>query len=275
MVTPLTSHGYSGIIRNMKKHMIIASSALLFILGLGTFSSGSLPVQTLSQPRQTAHFLRHGASTNWSGYAVETNLQSPQSNAVNSVKGQWVVPSVACSKFKSTYSSVWVGIDGYSDSTVQQTGTEQDCSRGRPSYYAWYEMYPAASQKVNLTVHAGDVMSASVVYGGGSSYTLNITDATSGQSFTTTQQLASAQRQSAEWVVEAPSSWFGVLPLANFGTTFLSGSGANLNGHDGTISDATWQNDPITMVTNNGTPKATPSALSPDGSSFSVTWNHN
>lgn len=276
IVIRLTPTRHSVIIMSMKKHTFIASAALLVVLGLGTLGSGYLPAQqVVSRPLQAAHFLRHGASTNWSGYAVETNLQSPQSNSVNSVQGKWVIPSVTCSKFKNTYSSVWVGIDGYSDSTVQQTGTEQDCSRGRPSYYAWYEMYPMSSHKVSLTVNPGDIMSASVAFAGNSSYTLTLLDTSNGQSYTTTQLLAGTQRQSAEWVVEAPSSWSGVLPLANFGTAFLSGSGANLNGHSGTISDSSWQNDPITMVTTGGIPKAIPSALSSDGSSFSVTWYHN
>ena len=46
-----------------------------------------------------------------------------------------------------TYSSVWVGIDGYSSNTVEQIGTEQDVSaNGKTSYYAWYEMYPQAER---------------------------------------------------------------------------------------------------------------------------------
>jgi hypothetical protein len=78
---------------------------------------------------------------------------------------------------------------------------------------------------------------------------------------------------SAEWVVEAPSSQFGVLPLADFGTVTFTGCEAKISGVTGPISDFAW--DEVTMVTSNGrTVKAQPSALAANGSSFSVTWHH-
>ena len=33
-------------------------------------------------------------SANWAGYAAQTNLDSPQANAVTAVSGSWTVPSV-------------------------------------------------------------------------------------------------------------------------------------------------------------------------------------
>ena len=45
----------------------------------------------------------------------------------------------------TTYSSAWVGIDGFSSTTVEQTGTEMDVtSSGKVEYSAWYELYPNA-----------------------------------------------------------------------------------------------------------------------------------
>ena len=257
----------------MKKHILIALSALFLVLGLNSATISD--AATLSVGHGQVHRLYHGASTNWSGYAVETNLQSPQTNAVTLVQSQWVVPAVSCPNRSSSYSSIWVGIDGYSDGTVEQIGTDQDCNRRNPVYYAWYEMYPQSSHTVSLAVAPGNVMTALVQYTGNNSYTLTLNNVSTGKTFTTTQQLANAGRSSAEWVVEAPSSWFGVLPLANFGTANLTNSVATINGHNGTISDPAWQKDAITMVTNNNTVKALPSALSADGSSFSVAWKHN
>src|SRR5262249_49358771 len=66
-------------------------------------------------------------SLNWSGYAAETNLSAPASNAVTQVSGSWNVPTVTGRT--NAYSSVWVGIDGYSSSSVEQLGTEQDTSK--------------------------------------------------------------------------------------------------------------------------------------------------
>ncbi len=214
--------------------------------------------------------VREGASSNWAGYAAATNLTTPQSNAVSNVKGTWTVPTVSCTA-TNTYSSVWVGIDGYSDGSVEQTGTEQDCSNGQPKYYAWYEMYPKPGYLINMAIHAGDQMSAEVNYTGNNRFVLTLKNLTTGKNFTTTQK-AHAQRQSAEWIVEAPYSG-GVLPLANFGTTTINNAQATLNGVTGTISH--WANDAITMVNASNAPKATPSSLSPDGRSFSVTWNSN
>lgn len=216
--------------------------------------------------------VKDGTSTNWGGYAVETSLANPQNNAVSDVKGNWVVPTLSCTS-QSTYSSSWVGIDGYSDGTVEQTGTEHDCINGQPLYYVWYEMYPKFGYKVNLPVKAGDNVSAEVKFIGNRKFVLTLTNLTTGGAFTTTQR-SNGQRQSAEWITEAPWS-SGVLPLANFGTMAFSNASATLNGHTGTISDGLWQMDQITMTDSSENPKATPSSLSPDGSAFSMTWNSN
>lgn len=217
--------------------------------------------------------LKNGTSLNWAGYAIETNLSTPQNNAVSDVKGSWVVPSLTCTS-TNTYSAAWVGIDGYSDNSVEQTGTEHDCINGKSSYYAWYEMYPKPSFRINFPVplKAGDTISAEVQFIN-NKFTLTLKDVTTGQNFTTTQK-SNALRQSAEWIMEAP--WSGsILPLANFGTMSFSGAQATLGSATGTISNSSWQNDAITMTNSSGTPKATPSGLSGDGSSFNVTWNSN
>lgn len=216
--------------------------------------------------------LKDGTSLNWAGYAVETNLSNPQNHAVSDVNGQWVVSAVTCSS-ANTYSATWVGIDGYADNTVEQTGTEQDCINGNPSYSAWYEFYPKPSHSISLAVNPGDTMSAEVKYIGSNKFTVTLTDITTGDKFSITQK-ANGLRQSAEWIVEAPS-FGGVLPLADFGTIPFSSASATLNGHLGTINDSTWQYEAITMTNSSGKSKATPSPLTSDGTSFNVTWNSN
>lgn len=249
------------------KIVIIFLSLILFVFTPTAFSFNS---EASFAPRIR---LKNGTSSNWSGYAVATNLSSPQNNAISDVKGQWTVPLVNCSgTTTNTYSASWLGIDGYSDNSVEQTGTEQDCINGQPYYAAWYEMYPKPSYRINLAVNPGDVISAEVNYTN-KRFFLTLTNITTGKSFTTSQK-SNGQRQSAEWIMEAPWSG-GVLPLANFGTLNFNNAQATLNGHTGTISDAAWQNDRIIMVNASGTVKATPSALSSDGSGFTITWNSN
>lgn len=259
----------------MKKYISLATSlAFVISLGLSAGTAAAAPATVRHGVRLHNTHLRNGTSTNWSGYAVASPLSAPAAGAVSDVSGNWVVPKVTCQNRSSSYSSNWVGIDGYSDNTVEQTGTEHDCHRGRAQYYAWYEFYPQSEYLISsVPVHPGDTMKGEVKYVGNNTYTTTVTDQTTGGSYSVTRRM-SAQRESAEWITEAPSSWYGVLPLANFGTTGFTDASATLNGDTGTISDPAWGNDPLTMVTNNGTPKAVVSGLSGDGSGFTVTWKH-
>ncbi len=121
-------------------------------------------------------------STNWSGYAVE-------GTSFTSAKGSWIIPTVNCTKTPNTYSSFWVGIDGWTSTTVEQTGTDSDCSGRTPSYYAWYEFYPAASVLISsVPVSPGNKMSASVTWVSGTEFTVTITNETTGKSFSKTGQ---------------------------------------------------------------------------------------
>jgi len=237
--------------------LLIAVS--LTLAWLGTVSASP----SLSFGRRIA--LLHSTSANWAGYAIETNLTKPAKNAVSDVSGQWTVPTLNCTR-ATTYSSAWVGLDGYSSNSVEQLGTEQDCYRGQPQYSAWIEMYPRPSRSLNVRVKAGDVIKASVHYAGNYRYVLSLADLTTGSSFSTSDY-AIADRSSAEWIVEAPSSWFGELPLANFSPINFTNAQTTVNGVTGSISGS-WQNDPLTMI--DGGAKAVPSALLAGGQNFNV-----
>jgi hypothetical protein len=74
--------------------------------------------------------------------------------------------------------------------------------------------------------------------------------------------------------VEAPSSFSGVLPLANFGTATITNAQATINGSTGAIDNSAWQNTAIDMTTSSGTLLDQTSGLTDSGgtSSFSVTY---
>jgi hypothetical protein len=227
----------------------------------------------------------NSTSTNWSGYAVT-------GATFTDVKGSWVQPAASCASTaaptkgngngngrghgggggtsSSTYSSFWVGLDGYSSNTVEQTGTDADCSGTTPVYYGWYEFYPAFPVNFANPVSPGDVINAEVSVAGGT-VTITLQDATKGWTQQAAQSSAGYALSSAEWIAEAPSSG-KVLPLANFGTVNFSNASATGGGKTGSISAFT--NDPMTMVTSTGQTKAVPSGLSNRGSAFSVTWYH-
>jgi peptidase A4-like protein len=215
--------------------------------------------------------VRQGAasSSNWSGYAV-----TGAKGSVQDVKGSWIVPSVTCNG-GTQYASFWVGIDGFNSGTVEQIGTDADCRGGVPTYYAWFEFYPHPMFTINtVAVQPGDVIAADVSYDPRSrQFTVSLKNTTNGQSFGSSTKVNSAQRSSAEWVAEAPSSAGGILPLADFVSVSYSADTAGVNGATGPIGSFGTNNVyEITMVDAAGNPKAVPSSLGNDQSSFSVQW---
>ncbi len=199
------------------------------------------------------------ASSNWSGYAV-----TGANGSVSYVAGSWVVPAVNTAT--SGYSAVWVGIDGYSSNTVEQTGTEEDVVGGRASYSAWYEVYPSYSVTINsMTVKANDSMTASVSYVAATNkFTLTIKDVTENESYSISLAAKGAARSSAEWVVEAPSSGYGELALANFAAAKFTNAYATIGGVTGAIDN--WQSYSITMEPSRSV-TATPSGLTDSAAS--------
>jgi hypothetical protein len=189
-------------------------------------------------------------STNWAGYSAHGSGVS-----YRSVQGSWVQPSATCVRGTPTYSSYWVGIGGYTSTSqaLEQVGTEVDCgSFGKVSTSAWYELVPAPSMPVRLTVRPGDVMQAAVSVSG-RSVTVTLNDVTRGQGFRKTVRASALDLSSAEWIVEAPSECISAnscqtLPLANFGSaTFSSASTQTVSGRVGTIANSAWQTTKINL----------------------------
>jgi hypothetical protein len=159
------------------------------------------------------------ASSNWSGYAVTGATYT-------SVAGSWTVPTVARSR-KATYSSSWVGIDGFNNSSLIQTGTEQDYYSGAAHYYAWWEILPAAETVIpSIAVVPGNVMTASITQGSGGSWTITITDNSTGATFST-KKTYSGPGSSAEWIEEAPTVGGRIATLANYGSAVFDPGNAN------------------------------------------------
>ena len=197
-------------------------------------------------------------STNWSGYAA--------TGSFTSVSASWTEPAGHCTS-ATRHSSFWVGLDGYNGKTVEQTGSEVDCSGGSPVYYSWYEMYPAFPVNFSNTVRHGDHFNGSVTFNGGSSYTLVLSDTTQGWSHTIHASLSGAANSSAEVIAEAPccTSSGGILPLAGFGTVNFSNAKAN-GSAIGNFGPAK-----IVIVDGSGRQKDSVSSLS-GGGSFTARW---
>ncbi len=219
-----------------------------------------------------AHVVRHlpkhqvgnGTSTNWSGYAID-------GTGASQVIGTWTQQSAACGIGETSWSSPWVGIDGNTSNTVEQTGTDTDCNRGTPSYYAWYEMYPKSLVLLPMTVTPGHVYTASVTYTSTTAFfTLSLTDDSTKNLLTYTENLSSkkAQRSSVEWIVEGPSNGL----LTDFGTLPFSSASATINGGQQTGLTAFGSSaQSITMINHAGATRAQPSAVDRKNG-FTDTW---
>ena len=128
----------------------------------------------------------------------------PTARPTRSISASWVEPTGHCTSSR-TFSSFWVGLDGFGSKTVEQTGSEVDCSGGHARYFGWYEMFPAFPVNFGNAVRPGDHFTGSVTFTGGGHYTLVLKDTTAGWSHTVHKTLASAKNSSAEVIAEAPS----------------------------------------------------------------------
>ena len=219
--------------------------------------SGGHPLTQVSAAHHRGKVILHDTSDNWAGYAAT-------GGTFTDVSSSWVQPAVNCGS-EDTYSSFWVGLDGDGTDSVEQTGTEADCSGGQAYYSSWYEMYPAYPVNYDDPIYPGDSMTASVDTDGSGDFTLTLTDNSEGWTETQNQYSADAQDGSAEVIAEAPYS-NGVLPLSDFGTVDFTDS--TVNGSP--LGDS--NPDYIDLVSDGGTTEATTSGLDGSGEDFSVTW---
>jgi hypothetical protein len=256
-------------------------SRLIPALVLAGAVSGALAASATAAPVQASPVV----SANWSGYEVSAKDARPFS----SVSGSWIEPSANCTTGQG-FSSFWVGLGGVKrqSQALEQVGTSANCGAdGSASHFAWYELVPAAPVQINMSISPGDRMSGRVQVQG-TAVTVSLVNRTTGASFTKTLAMNRPDTSTAEWIAEAPSTCDGSgncqpLPLSDFGKVDFTQTSATSNGHTGSISDAAWSARPMALdpaasvysaagfISTGAGGSATPSSLSGDGSSFSVT----
>jgi Peptidase A4 family len=207
---------------------------------------------------------RQQRSSNWAGYA--DTAASP----LTAVSGDWVQPVATCNEPFPTYSAFWVGLGGFkrSSQVLEQMGTDADCTAtGNVSAYAWYELVPAPPVTIKMRIHRRDQLSAHVTVRG-RSVVLQLRNLTTHSSFTKTLGASSPDTSSAEWIAEAPSECVTAdrcqtLPLTDFATARFSASTATTRGRSGSIDDKRFTTTELTLAS--GAPAFGPGAVSPDG----------
>jgi hypothetical protein len=264
-------------VRNCNMHAKYLISAALLS---GSLAAVTAPAALAASPEPQAV-----PSANWSGYVA----QSKAGKGFSSVSGSWVEPSANCSATQG-HASFWVGLggSGQGSQSLEQVGTAADCNAaGSADHYAWYELVPAAPVPLGLAISPGDHITGKVSVEG-TTVTVSLTDATTGQSATKSLRMNNPDVSTAEWIAEAPSSCdqtgnCAPLPLADFGTVQFSHASASSSGHTGTISDPLWRTQPVALsagsagypqgfVSDQSSGGAQPSGLSTGGSAFSVSY---
>jgi hypothetical protein len=202
----------------------------------GASGSANAPAGLRSHGQKLAIF-NANQSSNWFGY--NQGFLEPGKTLFTSITGTWTVPTATQhTTGQDESSSDWIGIGGgctdtscsTTDQTLIQTGTEQDvASNGAASYSAWYELIPAPSISINMTVSPGDSMSASITQTLPGLWTISLQDVTRGEKFSTTVPYTSSEG-SAEWIEETPlligtNAGFAALP--NLSTVQFTGATAN------------------------------------------------
>jgi hypothetical protein len=219
--------------RSIRRHLGIAAFAALALTGVAAPPALADSVQ----------------SSNWAGYAAHRGgVKFKRATAT------WRQPKATCTLGRATYSSVWVGLGGYSlrSRALEQIGGEVDCNaRGRVVSSAWYELVPAPSRTIRLQVRPGDEMKATVTVIGHRAR-LQLRNLTRRHTFTKTVHTSAVDISSAEWILETPSICSGsscqVLPLANFGSaTFKSARATTTRNASGPISSRSWNTSKITL----------------------------
>ena len=104
-----------------------------------------------------------------------------------------------------TFTSEWVGIDGATNSSLIQAGVTEEYDAATKSILtgAWWEILPAASTPIPMTVNPGDECMVTIYQVSGATWSITLSDVTTGQSFST-EKSYSGPGATEEWIVEAP-----------------------------------------------------------------------
>ena len=156
--------------------------------------------------------------------------------------------------------SEWVGLDGVNgDGNLIQAGIDEKLnpSTGLFSITPWWEILPATEQPINMDVSVGDQITVEVWQIGGTTWGIQLTDETTGQAFSTSQQYY-GEGNTVDYVVEAPTdpATGGVYELADY-TPAVSFTNLRFNGTQSSLVED--------ILVQQGVQVSTPSSLTSSG----------
>jgi len=231
-------------------------------------------------------------SGNWSGYVDIAHAGKAFSYAATTftIPVQSAAMKAQCnsaSQFDSSGqsdASYWVGLDGWTNGTVEQTGVDSQCywtgTKWVDAPYAWYEMYPA--KPVALSgVNPGDKIAVSVTYKGSQHWLLVLKDLTNHRGFSVTAALPSGNtghNSSAEVITETPGGGPpGGVFTASFGRVSYVSTAVKSGSVTGRmVSSSYWSGGNVIEErgASGGDLTSVQSALGSGGSAFTSTWKN-
>jgi hypothetical protein len=218
-------------------------------------------------------WIAHGPG--WAGYVAK-------GTRYRYVQAQFRVTKLDCHKTPGTQEDQaqmadWVGLDGWTDKTVEQDGIGGFCTDGVPSYSAWWETYPQPPHYI-FNMHAGDDIMAVVFYSKGK-YKLELEDYTSGQGFSLVERCGEHKcaNSTAEVITEDPgkadSKTNADFPLADCGTTeFWNIKVTSQSGLKGNFDTNPWEDTQVTMTDKHNTTMMATGSLFAGGTAFQTFW---
>lgn len=219
-------------------------------------TQGEVPQQNVPASANTSY--------NWAGYVTMRGANEQ----FTSVTGTWTVPTVGAAT-STEADTMWVGIGGVTSGDLIQAGTQTIAdSSGGISYEAWYETLPQTTSPLNVTIHPGDSVTASLAQTAADEWQIVFRDNTTDASASINVAYHSSL-SSAEWIAEMPLNENLFVPLDNFGSISFTNDTAVMNGNAVSVAGAGAQ--ALTMVTNADHVLASPSPLGSDGMDFTVT----
>lgn len=213
-------------------------------------------------------------SLNWAGYVAATSFNHPKNNSVEVVSGAWVAPFLAPSQ-EDSFAAIFVGIDGFFENspTVEQIGTIHFFVSGVQFDFVFVEVFPSLPlELVGFPVKPGDVMGGEVAFVGNDRFIFYIMNFTHNVYAAISLKARGVKRNSAEWIVEAPTVDDSIQPLANFTSIPFLECTAKIDGEMGAINDDDARFARINMLSESFVPKAAPTKLRMDGTEFLAGW---
>src|SRR6266567_452205 len=199
-----------------------------------------LPAGPAAAAVSTIGNIRAVGSRNWAGYAA-----ARKGVKFRKVSATIFVPFLNCAVTpRHTFSSAWVGLDGFSSRTVEQDGISADCAAGRPHYHAWWETFPNPEIATSMVIHPGAATTETVTFNPRTGkFLMAVRDNTSHHHFAVAHKCAARRcnRSSVEFISEAPGVNGGQSSLADYGAeSFASISIVSSSGRRGSILSRHW-----------------------------------